>query len=178
MTEQPDHLDIAVGLGFQAAAGAGTVQITVDVELQQISRRVARTTRRLRHRADKPKRREVQPVDKCLDEPHRIVSSDVIVNRLRQEEQLRTVVTGKVCHAGFYRTTKDVGIPHIEFSHSLLEVRTNPGPKGPQVTEIVSLDASTASQEPPRRPRPERPAYPSGDHATIEQLVLQLSLCT
>src|SRR3954462_9362882 len=122
MTEQPDHLDIAVGLGFQAAAGAGTVQITVDVELQQISRRVARTTRRLRHRADKPKRREVQPVDKCLDEPHRIVSSDVIVNRLRQEEQLRTVVTGKVCHAGFYRTTKDVGIPHIEFSHSLQDV--------------------------------------------------------
>src|SRR3954454_14370483 len=119
MTEQPDHLDIAVGLGFQAAAGAGTVQITVDVELQQISRRVARTTRRLRHRADKPKRREVQPADKCLDEPHRIVSSDVIVNRLRQEEQLRTVVTGKVCHAGFYRTTKNVGIPHIEFSHSL-----------------------------------------------------------
>src|SRR3954462_14230393 len=122
MTEQPDHLDIAVGLGFQAAAGAGTVQITVDVELQQISRRVARTTRRLRHRADKPKRREVQPVDKCLDEPHRIVSSDVIVNRLRQEEQLRTVVTGKVCHAGFYRTTKDVGIPHIEFSHSLTDL--------------------------------------------------------
>src|SRR3954462_9526134 len=127
MTEQPDHLDIAVGLGFQAAAGAGTVQITVDVELQQISRRVARTTRRLRHRADKPKRREVQPVDKCLDEPHRIVSSDVIVNRLRQEEQLRTIVTGKVCHAGFYRTTKDVGIPHIEFSHSLADLCTNTG---------------------------------------------------
>jgi two-component system KDP operon response regulator KdpE len=27
-----------------------------------------------------------------------------------------------VCHAGFYRTTKDVGIPHIEFSHSLPEL--------------------------------------------------------
>jgi cold shock protein len=47
-----------------------------------------------------------------------------------------------------------------------LEVRTSPGPKGPQVTEIVGLDASTASQEPPRRPRPERPAYPSADRAT------------
>src|SRR3954447_5490627 len=109
MTEQPDHLDIAVGLGFQAAAGAGTVQITVDVELQQISRRVARTTRRLRNRADKPKRREVQPVDKCLDEPHRIVSSNVIVNRLREKEQLRTIVTGNVCHAGFYRTGTPTG---------------------------------------------------------------------
>src|SRR3954447_11663364 len=56
MAEKPDHLDSAVGLGFQAAAGAGAVQITVDVELQQISRRVARTARRLRNRADKPQR--------------------------------------------------------------------------------------------------------------------------
>ena len=31
-----------------------------------------------------------------------------------------------------------------------LEVRTSPGPKGPQVTEIISVDVSTASQEPPR----------------------------
>ena len=42
--------------------------------------------------------------------------------------------------------------------------------KGPQVTEITSLDASTASREPPRRPQPERPAYPSGDRAAVEQL--------
>src|SRR3954454_415517 len=83
MPQQPDHLDITVGFGFQAAAGAGAVQIAVDVELQQISRRVARTTRRLRNRADKPKRREVQPVDECLNEPYRIIGSDVIVNRLR-----------------------------------------------------------------------------------------------
>jgi cold shock protein len=51
-----------------------------------------------------------------------------------------------------------------------LEVRTSPGPKGPQVTEIISMDATTASQEPPRRPRPERPAYPSGDRAAVEEL--------
>jgi CspA family cold shock protein len=51
-----------------------------------------------------------------------------------------------------------------------LEVRAGPGPKGPQVTEIVSLDASTASQEPPRRPRPERSLYPSGDRPTSEEL--------
>jgi CspA family cold shock protein len=52
-----------------------------------------------------------------------------------------------------------------------LEVRAGPGPKGPQVTEIVSMDASTAGQEQPRRARPERPAYqPSGDRATTEDL--------
>ena len=30
-----------------------------------------------------------------------------------------------------------------------LEVRAGPGPKGPQVTEILSVDSSTAQQEPP-----------------------------
>lgn len=52
-----------------------------------------------------------------------------------------------------------------------LEVRTGPGPKGPQVTEILSVDASTAMAEPPRRPRPERPAYgaPVEEAATTEE---------
>jgi CspA family cold shock protein len=57
-----------------------------------------------------------------------------------------------------------------------LEVRTGPGPKGLQVTEILSVDTSTAGQEAPRRPRPERPAYsprpahPSADRPTVEEL--------
>ena len=37
-----------------------------------------------------------------------------------------------------------------------LEVRVGPGLKGMQVTEVLSVDASTALQEQPRRPRPER----------------------
>jgi CspA family cold shock protein len=49
-----------------------------------------------------------------------------------------------------------------------LEVRAGPGPKGQQVTEVVSVDNSTASQEEPRRARPERPAYPAVDRPTIE----------
>ena len=52
-----------------------------------------------------------------------------------------------------------------------LEVRAGPGPKGPQVTEILSVDVSTATQEQPRRPRPERPAYhPSADRTTVEEI--------
>jgi CspA family cold shock protein len=50
-----------------------------------------------------------------------------------------------------------------------LEVRAGSGPKGPQVTEIVSLDTSTAQQEPPRRGRPERPAYPPAGGAAVEE---------
>jgi cold shock protein len=39
---------------------------------------------------------------------------------------------------------------------SRLEVRASPGQRGMQITEILSVDASTAGQEPPLRPRPER----------------------
>ena len=51
-----------------------------------------------------------------------------------------------------------------------LEVRAGSGPKGPQVTEILNVDASTALQEQPRRARPERPAYPPADRAAVEEL--------
>ena len=50
-----------------------------------------------------------------------------------------------------------------------LEVRIGAGPKGPQVTEILSVDTSTASQERPRPARPERTAYPPADQATVEE---------
>ena len=50
-----------------------------------------------------------------------------------------------------------------------LEVRTGPGPKGPQVTEILGVDSSTAQQEPPRRARPDRPVYPPTDQAVVEE---------
>ena len=51
-----------------------------------------------------------------------------------------------------------------------LEVRAGPGPKGSQVTEILSMDASTASQEQPRRARPEHPGSPPVDRPTVEEL--------
>ncbi len=50
-----------------------------------------------------------------------------------------------------------------------LEVHAGPGAKGPQVTEILSLDSSTAQQEPLRRARPERPMYPPTDQAAVEE---------
>ena len=43
------------------------------------------------------------------------------------------------------------------------------GPKGPQVSEILSVDNGTAQQEPPRRARPERPMYPPADRVAVEE---------
>ena len=49
-----------------------------------------------------------------------------------------------------------------------LEVRAAPGQKGMQITEILSVDASTALQEQPRRPRPE--SYQPSDQAAVEEI--------
>src|SRR5258707_9326840 len=46
MPQQPDHLDVAMGLGFKPSAGAHPVQVTVDVQLQQVGRRITRPARR------------------------------------------------------------------------------------------------------------------------------------
>ena len=50
-----------------------------------------------------------------------------------------------------------------------LEVRTAPGQKGLQITEILSVDTSTALQEQPQRPRPQRP-YQAADQAAVEEI--------
>ncbi len=51
-----------------------------------------------------------------------------------------------------------------------IEVRASSGAKGPQVTEILSVDSSTAQQEMPRRGRPERPMHPAANQATVEEI--------
>jgi CspA family cold shock protein len=50
-----------------------------------------------------------------------------------------------------------------------LEVRVGQGQKGQQITEVLSVDASTALQEPARRPRPERPYQPA-DQVAVEEI--------
>jgi hypothetical protein len=73
-----------VALHLQLTARPHPVQIAVDVELQVFGRRIAGATRRIRLDAEEPRRRKVQLIDKGVDEPHRIIRTDVIVDRLRR----------------------------------------------------------------------------------------------
>jgi hypothetical protein len=100
-TQQPEDLDIALGFPLQPPARSNPVEIAVDVELQQIAWRVARTPRRFRLDTPETRCREVDPVDEHVDEPHRIVGLNVIVNRLRQQQKLVPSESGDVSHARF-----------------------------------------------------------------------------
>jgi hypothetical protein len=97
--QQPDDLDVAMTFGLKTAARPHKVEIAVYVQLQQIPRRVAGTARRLRLNATKSRRRQVESIDESVDEPHRIISADVIIHCLRQQQKLRTFESKNVHHA-------------------------------------------------------------------------------
>ena len=87
-----------MAFGFQPSARANPVEIAVDVELQQITGRVAGPARLLRRDTRKPGGREIEPVHEGVDEADGIVGIDVIVDRLGEQEGLRTVDAGYVRH--------------------------------------------------------------------------------
>ena len=70
---QPDDLDIALGFPLQPSARSDPVEVAIDVELQQIARRIARPPRSLRFDPREAGARKIEPINEGLDEPNRIV---------------------------------------------------------------------------------------------------------
>ena len=97
--QQPDDLDVAMAFGFQAAARPHAVEIAVDVELEQIARRVARPARRLRLDPPEACLDEIEPIDEGVDEADGIVRADVIVHRFGQKQKLVAFEARNVRHA-------------------------------------------------------------------------------
>lgn len=52
-------------------------------------------------RRERPSRREVQPVDEGVNEADRIIRADVIVHRLRQQQELLALESANVSHPRF-----------------------------------------------------------------------------
>ena len=76
-------------LTLKKARGAKSVDIAVDVKLQQISRRVSRPTSVSRISARKAKLEEIEIINESLDEADRVISGDVVINGLREEQNVR-----------------------------------------------------------------------------------------
>jgi hypothetical protein len=89
--QQPDHLDIAMGLRLQPPAGSHPVDVAVHVELQKIGRIITRTAGFLRRHTHEAGGVKVKAIDKGLDEADRIVRPHVIIHRFRQKQQLRAI---------------------------------------------------------------------------------------
>ncbi|SKY84766.1 Uncharacterised protein [Mycobacteroides abscessus subsp. massiliense] len=89
---QPHQLQVALGLPLQPPARRDPVQIAVEVDLEQRRRMVRRPAGRLRHHAGKAQTRQIQLLDEGLDGADRIVLADIVVQAVRQQRGLTTVL--------------------------------------------------------------------------------------
>lgn len=76
---------------LQPPAGLNSVQIPVNVNLEHYRRVIGRTTGRFRIDTAKAYLAQVQLVDKSLDDTHRIIRSDVIIDTIGQQSNLSPV---------------------------------------------------------------------------------------
>jgi hypothetical protein len=76
--EQPDHFQIAACFPFQAAARLNAIEITVDVELEQRRRVIARSPSRRRLDVLKTHPTEVESLDERIDDANRIALIDPV----------------------------------------------------------------------------------------------------
>ena len=93
-------------LHLQASAGADTVEVPVDIELQQIRGVVAWTALVGRLNPQESSRVQVEAVDECIAETDRVVRPHVVVHSIRQKKKLGPVFTTYMCHDAWYQTPR------------------------------------------------------------------------
>ena len=70
---QPNQLDVTLALPLQASARLHTIEVAVDVNLQQRRRMIGRPSCRLRLNAVKTQPSQIKFIDKYIDRPDRII---------------------------------------------------------------------------------------------------------
>jgi len=77
---------------------ADPMQIAVNIQLQQIARRIGRPTHLLRHRLGKSKTLQIQSRDKGVNHPNRIVAPNHLVQNLGKQRRLVSRLSRHVRH--------------------------------------------------------------------------------
>ena len=91
-------------LHLQPAARPNTIQIPVDIQLQQIRGIVAWTALVVGPNPLESSRLKVEAVDECINETDRVVRPHVVVHSIGQKQKLGPVFTSYMCHDPFYQT--------------------------------------------------------------------------
>ncbi len=80
--QQPHQFDVALCFSFKAAAGLNTVEVTVDVQLEQNGWMVRRPSGGFGIDADKAKPAQIELLDKGIHNSHRVVFTDLVIKQL------------------------------------------------------------------------------------------------
>jgi hypothetical protein len=97
-SQQPHHFHIAVGFAFQLPAGPHTVEIAIEVELEQVTRVVWGTTGFLENGMPETELLQIERPHIDVDEAHRVFLRDVIVERFGEKCELISIVSLKMVH--------------------------------------------------------------------------------
>src|SRR5437762_1835435 len=100
LAQQPDQFQVARRLPLQPATGTHPVEITVEIEPQQISRIIRRSPRLLELRVGKTSFAQIKLPHKGIDKAHWIFRRDVIIQDLGQEQRLSPITASNIVHAG------------------------------------------------------------------------------
>ena len=89
--EKPDHLEIATRLALQPPARLYSVEIAVDVQLQQSRGMIGGPARYFRHHAVKPELGQIERIDERVHRTNRIALIDPIIKAFRQQSRLSAI---------------------------------------------------------------------------------------
>jgi len=122
-TGQPDQLNVALALAFEAPARWDAVEVAVEIDLEQDRRMVGGTARCLWNGAREGKRCQIELIDEHFDEANRIVAGDIVVQAIGKQRDLLTVLT---CDEALHPDLRDRNLLYqiSTFSHSLHPSRT------------------------------------------------------
>jgi hypothetical protein len=96
--QQPHQLHIAVALCLQPPRGAHLMQISIQIQLQQIARIVTRTPGRCGFGSREPKLFHLQPVDECVDHTAHMLVWHQIVQHCWKQRPLTPPLASDIAH--------------------------------------------------------------------------------
>jgi hypothetical protein len=88
---QPHQLEVATRFPLQPARGLDPVQVAVEVDLEHRCRVIARPPRVRRIHPLEPKPRQVKLRHEGVDDAHRVLLRDILIDPLREQRPLRPI---------------------------------------------------------------------------------------
>ena len=105
---------------LQAPAGLDAVEVAVDVNLEQRGRVIRRPTTCRAIGGLEAQRAQVEGLDECIDDPHRVVLVDVVLQPIREQKPLGSIYSiDESLHAEHPSAGAQIMPVEAGFSHSL-----------------------------------------------------------
>src|SRR5271169_1791896 len=104
---------------LQAPARLHTIEVSVDIDLQQRRGMIGRPSRHLRLDAAKAEFAQIELIDKDVDRPHRIVVAQIFIQPLGKQRALTAVIANHKARHPILQPNRWRIVSSTPFSHSL-----------------------------------------------------------